>query len=253
MPQTPTIFLTFPTALITMAKKLLVLALNISLRCCTPFKARKLGAFLTHGRQYRRMGLVYCVTSSRDFMPQWRRTNKIAKSIHFFHSSHSLRAMIVKKRVLCANLSHFLHPKLNQAFCKKKKALSLSFYTCFELEWNNEMTSQSKLDPFSCTVVHGPRKRPTSLLWIGTTSEGKNTRATNVFAKVTRAVAKVYFCGKHFGRLWHLKLSSIKLTVTPWQWFSQINQTWYHFSKDPREPISKDAAPEMKKKTKTPM
>ena len=29
-----------------------------------PSRARKLGAFLTHGRQYRRMGLVYFVTPS---------------------------------------------------------------------------------------------------------------------------------------------------------------------------------------------
>jgi len=36
------------------------------------------------------------------------------------------------------------------------------------------MTSQSKLDPFSFIVVHGPKtKNPTSLLQKGTTSEGK--------------------------------------------------------------------------------
>ena len=29
---------------------------------------------------------------------------------------------------------------------------------------NTEITSQSKLDPFSCIVVHEPEKRPTSLL-----------------------------------------------------------------------------------------
>ena len=29
------------------------------------FKVKKLGAFLAHGRQYRRMGLVYIVTSSQ--------------------------------------------------------------------------------------------------------------------------------------------------------------------------------------------
>ena len=33
-----------------------------------PFKARKLGAFLAHERQYRRMGLVYFVTSYQCFI-----------------------------------------------------------------------------------------------------------------------------------------------------------------------------------------
>ena len=58
----------------------------------------------------------------------------------------------------------------NQAFCKKKK-LYLSVCPCFAREWNTDMTWQSKLDPFSCIVVHGPKKRPTSLLWKGTTTE----------------------------------------------------------------------------------
>lgn len=35
------------------------------------------------------------------------------------------------------------------------------------------MTSQSELDTFSCIVVHGSKKRPASLLWKGTTYEGK--------------------------------------------------------------------------------
>jgi len=36
-------------------------------------------------------------------------------------------------------------------------------------EWNTEMTSLNKLDPFPCIVVHGPKKRPTSeqvVIWV---------------------------------------------------------------------------------------
>ena len=40
----------------------------IFLQMLCPFKARKLGAFLAHGRQYRRMGLVYFVTSYQCFI-----------------------------------------------------------------------------------------------------------------------------------------------------------------------------------------
>ena len=40
-----------------------------------PFKVRKLGISLVHGRQYRRMGLVYFVTSSQDFMRSRKSTN----------------------------------------------------------------------------------------------------------------------------------------------------------------------------------
>lgn len=38
---------------------------------------------------------------------------------------------------------------------------NLSVYASFMGVWNPEMTSQSKQDPFSCIVVHRPKKRPT--------------------------------------------------------------------------------------------
>ena len=41
------------------------LTLNFSFRMLYPFKPRKLGTFLAHGRQSRRMGPVYFVTSSQ--------------------------------------------------------------------------------------------------------------------------------------------------------------------------------------------
>ena len=53
---------------------------------------------------------------------------------------------------------------IDQAFCK-----TLSVCACFVREWNNEMTSQSQLGPFSWFVIHGPKMRPTSFLWKGTT------------------------------------------------------------------------------------
>ena len=74
------------------------------------------------------------------------------------------------------------HPK---AIHKSRILLSLSACACFVSEWNTEMTSQSKLDPFSCIIaIHGPKKHPTSFLWKGTTSEGK-IQGQNFFAKVT--------------------------------------------------------------------
>jgi len=76
------------------------LAQDFSFRCCT---LKKQGSwaflFLAHGRQDRRMGLDYFLTSSQGFIrprnkhKQW----ELAKSIHFFPSSHSLWVMIVKK------------------------------------------------------------------------------------------------------------------------------------------------------------
>jgi len=103
----------------------------------------------------------------------------------FFSSPRSLGAMMVKKKVFCAKLCHFMShfwhyiqkQYLNQAFCKKESclflSLSLSLCACLACEWHTEMKSQYKLDPFSCIVVHGPKKRPTSLLWKGATSKGK--------------------------------------------------------------------------------
>ena len=82
---------------------------------------------------------------------------------------------------------------------KKEKNVSIlqavTIYACFAGEWNTKMTSQSKLDPFSCIVVQGPEKRPTSLLWKGTTSEGK-IQGQKLFALVNRAVAKLYLSEK---------------------------------------------------------
>jgi len=102
-----------------------------------PFKARKLGSSSAHGPQYRRIGLVLFVTSSRGFIrPRNNKQWEIAKSNHFFPSSHSLQEIIVKKGILCKAfhfLSHFCSyiqkQYTNQAFCKKRKRSPM--FVCF--------------------------------------------------------------------------------------------------------------------------
>ena len=59
---------------------------------------------------------------------------------------------------------------------RKKKWIdfAISHSLClFRGRMKPEKTPQSKLDPFSRIVVHGPKNCPTALLWKGTTSEGK--------------------------------------------------------------------------------
>jgi len=146
------------------------------------FKARKLGTFLLHGRQYKRVGLVFFVTtSSQCFICPWNKVSinseRLQKQSVFFPSSHSLQAMVVKKVYSVQSYAIFWitfvvsYPK---AIHKSCILLSLSACACFVSEWNTEMTSQSKLDPFSCIIaIHGPKKCPTSSPRKGTTSEGK--------------------------------------------------------------------------------
>ena len=55
-----------------------------------------------------------------------------------------------------------------------------------------EMTSQSRLDPFSCIVVHGPKKRPISLLLKGTTSKVK-VRGQNRFRQSNQESSESLF------------------------------------------------------------
>jgi len=130
------------------------------LQMLCPFGATRLGAFLAHGRQCGGLGPVYFVMSSQDFNSPQNKYNKSEGlqngSIFFLLLTHSRRWL--SKKGMCKAML-FSEPKqyMNYALC----------------EWNTEMTSQSELDPFSCIVVHGPKKCPTSLLWKGTTSEGK--------------------------------------------------------------------------------
>ena len=63
------------------------------------------------------------------------------------------------------------------------------------------MTSQSKLDPFSCIVVHGLRSA--RIPYFEKVQHLKEkSRAKTFFAKVIRAVAKVYLC-ETFRGYWH--------------------------------------------------
>ena len=76
----------------------------------------------------------------------------------FFPSSHSLRAMIVEKGFSVQSSAIFWDTYVvilkNNALYKKTKAISLCL-CLWAGKWKTEMTSQSKLDPFSCIVVHG--------------------------------------------------------------------------------------------------
>ena len=122
--------------------------------------------------------------------------------------------------MFCAKLSYFLghfccyiqKQYTKQAFCEKRK-LSLCVYACFAREWNTKKTSQSKLDPFSC-LVHGPKKRPASLPWKGTTSEGK-IQAQEHFQQSNQASTESLFSAKKkIGGLGHFNHCFRNLTVS---------------------------------------
>ena len=65
-------------------------------------------------------------------------------------------------------------------------------------ELNPEMMSQSDLDPYSCIVVHGPKKHPTSLLWKGARFEGK-IQGQKRFRQGYQGSSESLFMGKNFG------------------------------------------------------
>ena len=140
--------------------------------------------------------VVYFVMSCQCSICPWNKHKQweISNSINFF-PFQSLRAMIIKKEYSVQSSAIFwvTYVVTSKTDTQIRYAVSLSVCACFMREWNPEMTSQSKLDPFYCIAVHGPKKCPTSLLWKGTTSEGKiNAGAKTFFTKVVRAVAKVY-------------------------------------------------------------
>ena len=81
----------FPTALITLVIK--VFGPVFFLRMLYLFKVRKLGAFLAHGREYRRMGLVYFVTSSQCLIH--KRNKHKQREIAFFFNRISEYSFIV--------------------------------------------------------------------------------------------------------------------------------------------------------------
>ena len=135
------------------------------------FKVRELGAFLAHGRQYRRMGLVYFVTS---YQCSIHARNKHKKRAFFLHIIPNSRIVFGCNNKSDSENGRALHkiPFFNDhrpEWVKRRKngsiLQSLAVYACMFV-----VASQSKLDPFSFIVVHGPKKRPTTLLW---TSEGK--------------------------------------------------------------------------------
>ena len=91
----------------------------------------------------------------------------------------------------------------------------LTVYACFMGEWNTKMTSQIKLDPFSSIVVHGPKRHPTSLLWKGTTPEGK-IRSQKAFHQSKQGSSQSLFMPKRF---WGLVAEMSRIAyfkVIPW-------------------------------------
>ena len=112
-----------------------------------------------------------------SFFGPWKSINSVRlqnRPIFFLLLIHSgrwsLKEGILCK--LCRFLGHFCcyikKQYRKQAFCEKRK-LSLSLNACLAREWNTEMMSQRKLDPF----FYRPKKCPTFVLWKGTTSERK--------------------------------------------------------------------------------
>ena len=185
-----------------MAKDFLVLALDISFRCCTLSKQGSWTPIQENGSSLLRdvISGFHAPTKSID-------SKRLQNRCIFFLLLTHFGQWSLKKGTLCKaqpfSESLLFHPKMNQAICKTRK-LSLFLYTCFELEWNNEMTSQSKLDPFSCIVVHGPRKPPTSLLCKGTTSEGK-MQGQKLFRQSNQGSNESSFMWKRF---WALVVSN---------------------------------------------
>ena len=112
---------------------------------------------------------------------------------------HTLWVMIFKRKVFCAKLCHFLSHlcyyiqkhHTNQAFCKGGMQ-SLSIYTCFVSELNTEMTSQSKLDPFSRLSSMG-QKSPTT--------EGKIILGQKLFWHSNQGSSESSFMQKAFWEL----------------------------------------------------
>ena len=76
--------------------------------------------------------------------------------------------------------------------------LTLTVYACLMGEGNTAMTSQSKLDPFPCIVIHGSKcaKLP---CFARVQHLKEKSRAKNFFSIVNRAVAKVYLSKKIWG------------------------------------------------------
>ena len=59
---------------------------------------------------------------------------------------------------LCTEYGYTFLTIVAQSDWEEGKYGSLTLYACLVSKWNPEIMSQSKLDPFSCIVVHGPKK-----------------------------------------------------------------------------------------------
>ena len=109
------------------------------------------------------------------------------------------------------------HPEWVRSRKKNRLTLqSFTVYACFVGKWNPEMASQRKLDPFSCIVTHGPKleRRPTFLLWKGTTPEGK-IQGQKLFRQSKQGSSESLFMRKKiFGASGSLRLTQITILLT---------------------------------------
>ena len=153
------------------------------------------------------MGLVYFVTSSQFFIHARNKHKQRERALSLFTKClipvlflDVITNVTQKMAELCKEYPFLAIIARSEWEEGKNGSIlqSLAVYACFLGEWNPEMTSQSKLDPFSCTVVHGPKKRPTSLLWKGTTTEWK-IQGQKLFRRGKQSSSESLFMRKNFG------------------------------------------------------
>ena len=115
--------------------------------------------FLAHERQYRRMGLVRFVTSSQCFMYARNKLKQGEIALFFYKIPDSCIVFGCNNKSYSKN-ARALHRIPFIAVSEKEKNGSIlqSLFLClFRGRMNPEMTSQSKLDPFSCIVSMGQK------------------------------------------------------------------------------------------------
>ena len=113
-------------------------------------------------------------------------------------------------------------------FCQLSLFMLVShlFYACFGGEWNPEMTSQCKLDPFFSIVVHEPKKRLTSSLSKGKTSEGK-LQGQNLFRHNKQGSSESLFMPKKFFEVCGTSKRELRDAINILNFVLEIWCSWY--------------------------
>ena len=159
------------------------------------FKVRKLDAFLAHGWQYRRRGLSLLYDVFSGFHS---RTKQVQTELSFFTECliHGLLLGVTTKLTQKNGIASHRIPICNDQRAewvkgRKKNVLILQSLTVYA--WNPKMTSQSKLDPFSCDVILDQKGIQVPCLKRVQHLKEKS-RAKNFLTTVNRAVEKVNLC-----------------------------------------------------------